>query len=325
MSVLKVVKDENNIGYLREKYPDGLTFIVGDTHGEYSTLKKLIEKIKFDPLKDRVYFTGDYNSGGNVEKLLTYISNYYIENNDFPGFHLIRGNHERELSPVYPLENMPDLFVIRKKQMNYYIAHAGMLGSVLSLISDDISKNTDKNVFAYKLRDDTVSFDAPLRQIIWSRRGLYTQKSRRHNWPTEEMLEQNHACIIHGHTPYCFFRGDSWFSYGDESLFFKNQHVFFSEDLQSFDIDSNVKGLYENGETYRGLTCVCIEALEEIAAANGRRLTVDGIYDSPSCVFSAKYIPNSPMFVRGDINRVLNATPDMKVISYVENIGPVFE
>ena len=91
--------NDDNIGSLRERYADGLTFVVGDTHGEGNTLQILMEKIRFDPDKDHVFFVGDYNSGSSVYQLLKYISAYYSEDYGSPGFHLIRGNHEHELEP----------------------------------------------------------------------------------------------------------------------------------------------------------------------------------------------------------------------------------
>lgn len=238
---------------------------------------------------------------------------------------MIRGNHERELGPEYPLPNQPDIIVIRQKQMNYYIAHAGMLHKVFKVINEDINSQPDKELFAYKLEDDTVCFDAPLRQIIWSRNGLYSQRSRWHNWPTEEELTNNHACILHGHTPYCFFMGRSYFSYGDLNLFWENQHVFFSEDLQSFDLDSNIKGLYKNGETYRGLTCVCLEVLEEVAANNSGRLTREGITNTQNGLFYAEYTPCWSFDTTGDISKVLYSSPAMKTIGCDDTYGVVIK
>ena len=45
----KILCDDNNIEKIREKYPCGLHFVVGDTHGEYQTLMSLMDKICFDP------------------------------------------------------------------------------------------------------------------------------------------------------------------------------------------------------------------------------------------------------------------------------------
>lgn len=239
-----------------------------------------------------------------------------------PGFHLIRGNHERELAPIYTLENLPDIFIIRGEHLNFYLAHAGMVSSVFDLISVDIESDFEKKVFAYKLEDRCVAYDAPLRQIIWSRRGLYSQRSRWGVWPSEERLTERRACIIHGHTPYCFFCGPQFFSYGDRNLFWKNQHVWFSEDLQSFNIDANIKGRYENGESYRGLACVCLEVFDSIAAQDNGKLNLEGIYNAVNGIFAVPYAPCWQTAVDGDICRILNAVPKMKIISLNEQGKP---
>ncbi len=313
MSDRVITCDDNNIKLIRDKHPEGLHFVAGDTHGELPTLMALMEKIEFDPHKDHVYFVGDYNGGGDPYSLLGYMSGYYQPDYERPGFHLIRGNHERELYPVYPLENLPDIIVIRGRQLNYYIVHAGMVSGAFHLINEDMAKTPDRKVYAYRLDNSCAEYDAPFRQIIWSRRGLYSQRSRWKNWPSERDLAENRACIIHGHTPYCFFL-KNYFSYGDNSVFWQKQHIFFSEDLQSFNIDSNIKGRYENGESYRGLACVCLEVCEETAAQNGGRLSADAIGNSPNAVFSAEYQPYLQYAETGNIDRILNAAPRMKTI-----------
>ena len=311
-----ITTDNSNIAELRSQYPDGLHFVVGDTHGEWKTLEKLMDNILFDPAKDHVYFVGDYNDGGNVKLLLTYISRYYAADYNAPGFHLIRGNHELyELYPEYALENLPEIIVVRGKEMNYYIAHAGMVSPVFDCINQDIKTHPERNTSAYKLDEYSMRADAPFRQIIWSQRGLYSQRSYWHVWPSGDKLLENHACIIHGHTPYPYFIGRGYFSYGDNNLFWENQHIFFSEDLQGFDIDSNIKGVHWNGQTYRGLTCICLEVLDEIAKAGGGMLTTDGIRNSQNFVFYAELAHSLPIGVHGDIGKVLDASPAMSFIT----------
>ena len=169
--------DDNNIGTLREAFPDGLHFVIGDTHGEAETLRALLEKIRFDPAKDHAFFVGDYNAGGYPTMLLSYIARHYQADCSVPGFHLIRGNHERELCPEYALENLPDIIVWRGRQLNYYIAHAGMVSDALRLMAEDIGQD-DRITHAYRLDKSCAEYDAPLRQIVWSRRGLYSQRGR---------------------------------------------------------------------------------------------------------------------------------------------------
>lgn len=307
-----IQSDDHNIDELRRKHPNGLHFVVGDTHCEYSTLKSLMEKIKFDAQKDHVYFLGDYNGGGNPTNLVKYLSGYYEADYTRTGFHLIRGNHERELGPYYPLENMPDIIVLKMNFMNYCMAHAGMVRSVFDLINGDIASRPKDTIFSYKLDNACVAYDAPLRQIIWSRRGLYSQRSHWHQWPSQGSLYQNRAVILHGHTPYCFFMG--YLSYGDESLFWQNQHIWFSEDLQSFDIDANIKGRNEFGENWRGISCVCLEVFDEIAGHNNCSLSISDIQNSPNGVFFAQYIPAYDVCQEGNLDDLLSSTPKMKTI-----------
>lgn len=313
-----LICNDDNIAEIRSRYPNGLHFVVGDTHGECNTLYALMRKIEFDPSIDHVYFLGDYNAGLNVGSLLSYIAKHYQDDHTLPGFHIIRGNHERELCPQYYLENHPDIMVVRGREMVYYLAHAGMVSAAFEVINKDMASRPGENVFAYKLDDCSVAYDAPLRQIIWSRNGLYSQTSHWHVWPSEVDLYKNKACIIHGHSPYCFFKHEKRFSYGENNLFWQKQHVFFCEELQSFNLDSNIKGRYENGESYRGLSCVCLEVLDEIAAANNGWLSVEGVKAAENAVFGVEYNLYHDSAPTGDINALLAAKPKMKIISLNE-------
>ena len=323
--------DDDNIGELRAKYPNGLHFVVGDTHGACETLKALMNKICFDPLKDHVYFVGDYNGGGNIYSLMNYISKYYSSDYNVPGFHLIRGNHERWCGPAYYLQNLPDIIVLRCTALDYYIVHAGMIKSAYDVIREDINSQPDKRVFSYRLDDGKLEYDEPLRMITWSRGGQYSQKDRyRHHsqrskfpvWPPEDVLKADHSCIIHGHAPYSYFKKDYGYSYGENNLFWQNQHIIFSESLQSFNMDSDIKGKNKNGETYRGLACVCLEVLEEIASQGQNGLTVEGIRRSQNGVFGAEHIYNYGSSEQGDISRILNAHIEMKTLSADDSDQP---
>ena len=326
MSTTILKGTNNDIVTLRTQHPNGLHFVVGDTHGEWKTLQRLIEMIRFDPDKDHVFFVGDYNEGGDVRALLTYISNYYQADYSKPGFHLIRGNHERELLPMYPLENLPDIIVLRKESLTYYITHAGMITSVFDALNQDIANSPNEEIFAYRFADSTVCDHAPFRRVIWSYGRQFTQQTRGEIWPTEENLHRNHACIIHGHAPYCFFvKSTDDCTYGEKNLFWAHHHIIFSEDLHSFNIDSDAKGRRKNGHNYRGIACVCLEVLEECASKNGRHLSVDSLYTASNVVFSAELEPCWGTTADGDTNRILQASPEMKTISADEDQNPVIE
>ena len=313
------VCEDDNIEQLREVHPDGLHFAVGDVHGERRTLEALMEKIRFDPDKDHVYFVGDYNSGGDVRALLDYMSIYYQADYDIPGFHMIRGNHEIELFPVYALENLPDIIVVRGETLNFFIVHAGMISEVFALLNDDMWNNPDAKVYAYRFADECVKWDGPFRNVVYSRHGLYSCDPAKRVWPSAEELWGYQACIIHGHTPYCYFVKHDYYSYGRENLFWQKQHIFFSRSLQSLDIDSNVKGKMKNGESYRGLACVCLEVFDEIASQCGGYLSRTGIRKGPNGVFSVEHIPCWSYEKVGDISRILQAAPKMKEIRLGED------
>lgn len=325
MSTRTIDCEDNNIESLRQRYPDGLHFVVGDLHGEVITLVKLMEKIRFDPERDHAYFVGDYNAGGDVRMLLKYMSNYYQEDHNASGFHMIRGNHERELGPFFELENLPDIMVVRSGHLNYYIVHAGMVSDAFDLINSDIDKEPSRKVFAYRLENNTCCYDAPLRQIVWSLRGLYSQHSRWHVWPSEKKLRERSAVIVHGHSPYSFFRKGTWNSYGDNNIFWEKQHMFFCEELQSFNIDSDVKGRHAHGETYRGLSCICLEVFDEIASKDDGSLSIDKIIGYENGVFGVGLDYSYRDVPMGNMDIILNSKPQMKTIALDSSGVPVLE
>lgn len=306
--------DDHNIDRIRAAYPSGLHFAVGDTHCEYETLRCLLKKIGFDPKKDHAYFLGDYNAGGDPGELISYMAQYYSAEYSVPGFHMIRGNHERELKPVYALENLPDIIVYRGRVMDYYLVHAGMADAGFRLIRQDMRNTPGQQVFAYALCGKVADRGYPLRQIVWSENGLYSQTSPDHVWPSQSSLYEARACVIHGHTPFCLMKNGRYFSYGGKMLFWSRQKVWFAEDLQSFDIDSNIKGSRSEEEPRRGLSCICLEVLDEIAEQCGGKLTREGIRRAENFVFSASYRRNGAPVPHYDKDRILGARPKMKKI-----------
>lgn len=316
-----IVCDDNNIDEIRQRYPGGLHFVVGDLHGQANTLADLMDKIRFDPDRDFVYFVGDYNGGGNATFLIKYMSKYYQEKNDLPGFHMIRGNHEREehLNPVYPLKNLPDIMVIRGNNLNFYITHAGMESTAFDLINSDIDSEPERKVFAYRLDEKSCMHNARLKQITWSKDGFYSQHSHWQRWPAEYKLIDRKSCIIHGHTPYCYFLNAGKDSYGDDNLFWEKQHIWFCKELHSFNIDSDIKGKNKNGETYRGLSCLCLEVYDELASKGNGTLTVDMLRKAENGVFAAELAELMGDVPAGDLDVILRAAPEMKTITLDSN------
>ena len=97
-------------------------------------------------------------------------------------------------------------------------------------------------------------------------------------------------------------------------LFWENQKVWFAEDLQSFDIDSNVKGRFDTSDLYRGLSCVCLEMIDEIAAKGNGVLKREVLRESENFVFSVPYTPIENTNVDTDLSNLLQAKPAMKRI-----------
>ena len=319
----RIIKCDGDIEELRERYKDGLHFVVGDVHGQLQTLKDLLAKVGYDAEKDHVFFLGDYvggDNGGDVPQLISFLSSHYEADYEKPGFHLIRGNHERELADDYPLPNLPDIIVVRAKNLNFFLVHAGMVTIAFDVINRNMEASPEQKVFAYRIEGSYKEGD-PLRQIIWSKDGLYSHSSKEHVWPSEESLNKNRACIVHGHSPYCCFQTPHGFTYGSNNVFWENQHVLFCEDLQSFNLDSNIKGRTCNGRSYRGLACLCLEVCEEVASMNeSGKLTIEGFRTRKNGVFGASFVRTPRKKVIGDCSKLLSATPMMKSLYVLDGV-----
>lgn len=70
-----------------QRNTDGRDFVVGDIHGMFACLEKLLDSIHFDPDRDRLFSVGDLIDRGPSSHLTPY---YLLK----PWFHAIRGNHE---------------------------------------------------------------------------------------------------------------------------------------------------------------------------------------------------------------------------------------
>ncbi|HDM09065.1 MAG TPA: serine/threonine protein phosphatase [Desulfobacteraceae bacterium] len=71
---------------------DSKTFIIGDIHGCLDMLKRLVEKIKWDPAKDKLIFVGDYiDRGPDPKGVVDYILSLMAESS---GIQCLIGNHE---------------------------------------------------------------------------------------------------------------------------------------------------------------------------------------------------------------------------------------
>lgn len=67
---------------------DGRDFVISDLHGAYGVLRNLLDKLNFDPAKDRLFSVGDLvDRGPNSKKCLELIYE--------PWFHPVFANHEQ--------------------------------------------------------------------------------------------------------------------------------------------------------------------------------------------------------------------------------------
>jgi len=90
-----------------EKNLIGKDYVVGDIHGSFSALEKLLFKIGFDKKKDRLFSVGDLVDRGNESyKSLEYLS--------YPWFYAISGNHEQIIIKV-GLKKYEDAYPLKRK------------------------------------------------------------------------------------------------------------------------------------------------------------------------------------------------------------------
>lgn len=76
------------------------TYVIGDIHGCYYTMKNLIQNSTFDYKKDKIIFLGDYiDRGLNSYDVINYIKNLKSVMND--NCICLKGNHEQMLFDTY--------------------------------------------------------------------------------------------------------------------------------------------------------------------------------------------------------------------------------
>ena len=76
-----------------------------------------------------------------------------------------------------------------------------------------------------------------------------------------------------------------------------------------------MKGRNAHGETYRGLSCLCLEVLEEIAARDEGAVSIEGLCAGPCPVFSQELVERWGWEPGGNIDAVLRARPEQRTIA----------
>lgn len=87
-----IYKDYKPVRYF-ERNKNGTDYAVGDIHGEFRSLDKLLDKVKFNKKKDRLFSTGDLVDRGESSNL---VLDYLKED----WFFAVKGNHDCVISQL---------------------------------------------------------------------------------------------------------------------------------------------------------------------------------------------------------------------------------
>lgn len=194
----------------------GRDFVVGDIHGYFQTLERLLEAIGFDVSVDRLFSVGDLiDRGPESQRAAEFIGK--------PWFHPIRGNHEQMLcDAVTPGLRQPaalDLWqrnggdwfasvadadrialfqAIRELPLAMEIPLAG--GGVAALAHADlVSANWRKERIQLA---DTAQQESLAETLLWSRRRAKIVQNRLQGAGLLERVEIDGASVVFfGHTP----------------------------------------------------------------------------------------------------------------------------
>ena len=92
----------------------GRDFVVGDLHGAFRVLDAALERVRFDPDRDRLFSVGDLiDRGPESLRCLEFLGK--------PWFHAIRGNHEDDLLDLYARGPVPEPALREAAQLAPYL------------------------------------------------------------------------------------------------------------------------------------------------------------------------------------------------------------
>ena len=204
------------------------TLIIGDIHGNYEALNKVLDKANFDISNDRIICIGDYVDGWsesfNVVRTLLEIKN----NSKFENVFLL-GNHDKWFLDILvnDFENLRDENYLKSKYLNWYIQGGKQTLDSYLIYDDSFIKihleNFFKKLKQYYIEDNKLyvhaGFDPKLgfkytlksipHELIWNRslfKDAYNQYLKNENLknmnrePVNEKFD-NFDKIYIGHSP----------------------------------------------------------------------------------------------------------------------------
>ncbi len=251
-------------------------YVIGDTHGKYALVEKLIEKLKetkkFNPQEDFVYFLGDYfgakrNNNTDSVKLMEVLNNDYEPDLKKPGFHLLKGNHEwcshfrDHLKEVYGdivIAALPDIVVLRLSGYTFCLSHAGMNNEIWKKIKQQLPEEGAAEFF---LNDKNL----PCFIDVVDERGQngHTFKDKSKEIPAEYWPKDiENTYFFHGHLPttkpLSDIKGYGVYCYKNLTNDTDHGIVSFNPLRNALNIDTGAHGRYNFPPT---IACVCLEDL----------------------------------------------------------------
>lgn len=165
-----------------------MELVIGDVHGCYNELMRLLEVVSFDERKDKLFFVGDYiDRGRNMKEALSFIKRGHDEGWAIP----VLGNHE-------------DMWINAVKDESALEEHA-------YLYPETMYQLTQSLLFEYVEWFKTLPLSVQTEKFIITHAGMESSKHLREHH-REELLWtrdtsvipsefRDNKIVIHGHTP----------------------------------------------------------------------------------------------------------------------------
>lgn len=194
--------------------PRGRDFVVGDIHGTFSLLERLLRQVNFQPRHDRVFSVGDLIDRGTESTRVT-------EFLDQPWFYAIIGNHEQMLLEGEHDQNVyrnwiqynggnwwKHLTLIQQQAIRETISRLPTAIEVdtatgrVGIVHADIPLGVDWKSFIQNLYRDSSSIE----YALWSRNRF---RLACHNAPAQYIEGITYAVFGHNPTPTPFCWGNA--------------------------------------------------------------------------------------------------------------------